>query len=45
MRHAIVSGIVTGEAPLSYWPISPLALVTVPEVFAKVNSTQFPTRL
>ena len=23
MRHAIVSGIVTGEVPLSYWPISP----------------------
>ena len=45
LRHAIVSGIVTGEAPVSYCPISPLALVTVPEVFAKVNSTQFPTRL
>ena len=45
MRLAIVSGIVTGEASVSYWSISPLALVTVPEVFAKVNSTLFPTRL
>ena len=45
MRLAIVCGMVTGEAPVSYWPISPPALVTVPEIFAKVNSTQFPTRL
>ena len=29
----------------SYWPIFPLLfLITIPEVFAKVNSTQFPTR-
>ena len=32
MRPAIVSGIVTGDA----------TLVTVPEVIANVNSTQFP---
>ena len=45
LRHAIVCGIATGEAPVSYWSISPLALVTVPQIFAKINSTQFPTRL
>ena len=28
----------------SYWPIFPLLfLITIPEVFAKVNSTRFPT--
>ena len=43
MRPAIVSGIVTGDAPVSYWPIFPLSLVTVPEVFAKINSDQFPS--
>lgn len=37
MRFAIVSGIVTEEAPVSYWPF-----FLVPEVFAKVNSSQFP---
>ena len=37
MRFAIVSGIVTEEAPVSYWPIFP-----VPEVFARVNLSQFP---
>ena len=44
MRAASVSGIVTRDVPVSYWPIFfffALALVTVPEVFAKVNSTQF----
>ena len=35
MRPAIVSGIVPGDVPVSYW--SP---ETFPEVFAKVNSTQ-----
>ena len=39
MRHAIDSGIVTGDAPVSFW----LSVVTVPEVFAKVNSAQFPS--
>ena len=44
MRPAIDSGIVTGDLPVSYWPIFPLSLTTVPEVFAKVNSTQFSSR-
>ena len=38
MRPAIVSGSVTGDAPVSYWPV----LEIVPELFAKVNSAQFP---
>ena len=43
MRPAIYSGIVAVDAPVvSYWPIFSLSLVTVPEVFAKVNSAQFP---
>ena len=33
MCLAIVSDIVNGDAQASYWPI-----VTVPEVFAKLNS-------
>ena len=37
MRSAIVSGIVTKNVPVSYWPF-----FLVPEVFAKVNSSQFP---
>ena len=32
--------IFTGDALVSYWPMFFLSLVTVPEVFAKVNSTQ-----
>ena len=39
MRPAIVSGSVTGDTPVSYWPV----LETVPELFAKVNSAQFPS--
>ena len=40
MRPAIVSGIVTGNTPVNYWPI-----VTAPDsVFARVNSSQFPSR-
>ena len=41
---AVVSGIVTGDAPVSYSIgqfFSPVPTVTVPEVFAKVNSVQF----
>ena len=38
MRPAIASGIVTRDAPVSYWS------TTVPEVFAKVNSVQSPSR-
>ena len=39
MRPAIVSGSVTGDTPVSYWPV----LEIVPELFAKVNSAQFPS--
>ena len=41
MPHAIVSGIVAGEAPISYWPFFPASLETVPEVFAKLNASSF----
>ena len=41
MHLAIVPGIVTGDMPVSYWPIFFLSLVTVPKVFAKVNWAQF----
>ena len=37
MRPAIVSGSVTGDALVSYWPV----LEIVPQLFAKVNSAQF----
>ena len=43
MRPAMVPGIVTGDAPVSYWPIFFLSLVTDPEVIARVNSAQFPS--
>ena len=43
MRAAIVPGMVTRDAPVSYWPFFSLSLVTVPEVFAKVNSAQIPS--
>ena len=38
MRREIVSGIVTGDELVSHWPTLSLSPVTVPEVFAKVNS-------
>ena len=38
MCRAIVSGMVTGDAPVSYCQFFPLSIVTVPEVFANVNS-------
>ena len=42
MHPAVVSGIVTGDAPISYWPIFfSLPLVTVPERHGEVNSAQF----
>ena len=44
MRPAIVSGIVSWDALLSHWTIFPLAPVTVPGIFAKVNPTQIPFR-
>ena len=40
----ILSGIVSGDAPLSYWPIFSLSLVTVPEAFAEGNLAQFPSQ-
>ena len=42
MRPAIVSGIVTGDAPISCWTMFSQPLLTVPEVFGKVESAQFP---
>ena len=46
MRRAIVSGIVPGDALVSYWPkFFSLSLVTIPEVFAKFNSSQFASRV
>ena len=44
MRPAITSGIVAGNAPVSYWPTCFPSIVTVPEVFSKINSIQFPSR-
>ena len=41
MRPAIVSGIVIEDAPVSYWLIFSLSLVTVPEVFAKAIRPSF----
>ena len=40
VRHAKTSGIVTGDASLAIF--FSLSVVTVPEVFAKVNLAQFP---
>ena len=42
MRPAIVCGIATGHVPVSYWLIFFLSLVTVPAVFANVNSALVP---
>ena len=45
MRPAIVSGIVTGDVSVSYWPIFFFpSLATVPEIFVKVNSAQSRSR-
>ena len=41
MRLAIVSGMVTGEAPVSYWPIFSLSLVTVPKALRKLSRPSF----
>ena len=40
MSPANVSGIVTRDALVSYWPDFPVSLVTLPKVFAKVNLAQ-----
>ena len=45
MFPAVVSEIATGDAPVSYWPIFSLFLVTAPEVFAGVTSAQCPSSL
>ena len=37
MPPANVSGIVTRDSLVSYWPDFPMSPVTVPEAFAKVN--------
>ena len=42
MCPVIVSGIVTGNTLVSYGPPSSLYLATLPEIFAKVYSAQFP---
>ena len=44
ISDAIVSEIFTGDAPVSYWPIFFVSLATVPEGFAKANSTQSTSR-
>ena len=41
MRPVIVSGIVTGDAPVSYWLVFSLSPVIVPEFFAKVSLPSF----
>jgi len=46
LLYSRTSGMVTGDAPVSYWPIFfPCSFVTVPEFVAKVNSSQFPSRI
>ena len=44
MRPAIVSGVATWNARSAIGQFFSLYLVTVPEVFAKVNSAQLPFR-
>ena len=40
MPPANVSGIVTRDSFVSYWPDFPVSLVTIPKDFAKVNLAQ-----
>ena len=40
MPLAVVSGVVTGEAPVSYWPIFSF-VSNSPDFFAEVNLVQF----
>ena len=42
MRPAIVSGIATGDAPVSYWPIFCPGPSNSPISLCESNSTQFP---
>ena len=42
MRRAIVSCIVsTGDAPVSYWPIFSISLLTIAENFGKVTFVSY----
>ena len=41
-QPAIVSGIVTRDAPVSYWPILSVSPVTDPGVLANCNLAKFP---
>ena len=41
MYPANVSGMFTGDVLVSYWPIFSLFLLTVPDVFVKVNLLKF----
>ena len=43
MCPVIVSGIVSEDAQISYWPLFSLSLITVPEIFAKFNL--YPSRI
>ena len=43
MCPTIVSGMVTGDAPVCYWLIFSMSVVTLPEFFAKGNSSPFPS--
>lgn len=47
MRPTIVSGMVAGDALISYWLVFSfsLLLLTVPEAFARANSTQSFSRI
>ena len=41
MPLAVVSGVVTGEAPVSYWPIFSLSLVTFQTSLRKLTWPSF----
>ena len=43
-QPAIVSGLVTGDVPVSYWPIFFVSPVTDPEVLANCNLAKFPSQ-
>ena len=44
MRAAIVSGIATGDAPVSYWPIFSPVPSNHPRSLCESHKTQFPCR-
>ena len=43
LAFALTSGIATVDVSVSYWPVFSLSPLTVPAVFAKVKSVQFPS--